>query len=70
MTQSLNLPDGMVASDIPGCSAADEAIDIIISELCDICISDRIVCPVNGDTALCPCNVVEKANYEYYHGSD
>lgn len=70
MTQLSNLPDGMSVSDIPGCSKADVVIDMIISELCGICISDRIVCPVNGDTALCPCNVVEKANYEYYHGSD
>ena len=42
----------------------------ITAGLCDICISDIGVCPVDRAVKECPHNVVEKAAYEYFNGSD
>lgn len=65
-----NLPPGMTESSIPGNSPKDEAIDRLVDTLCDTCKSEHPTCPVNDDAALCPHNVIEKAEYEYYHGDD
>ena len=70
MTQLSNLPCGMTESSIPWNSPADEAINRLIDALCDICKSEQPICPVNDDAVLCPHNVIEKAEYEYYHGDD
>ena len=65
-----NLLCGMTESSIPGNSPADQAIDAIISDMCDICISDIPTCPVYQDTSRCPKNITEEARHEYYHGND
>lgn len=70
MSQLSNLPDNLSESSLPGCSDADVAIDALVKSLCDICMSDKVMCPVNRDITLCPCDVVEKAQYEYYNGCD
>lgn len=49
---------------------ADEAIRTLTEALCDICMSDKVMCPVDRDVDLCPCDVVEKAQYEYFNGCD
>lgn len=70
MNQLSNLPDGLTESNLPDCSPADEAIDALVESLCDICMSDKVMCPVDRDVSLCPCDVVEKAQYEYYNRCD
>jgi len=70
MTEPSNLPDNLTESSLSGCSDADITIDAITKSLCDLCMSNKVMCPVDRDVVLCPCDVVEKANYEYYHGGD
>ena len=70
MNQLSNLPDGLTESNLPDCSPSDEAIDALVESLCDICMLDKVMCPVDRDVSLCPCDVVEKAQYEYYNGRD
>lgn len=70
MTQLSNLPDNLTESSLPDCSDAEIAIASLTDALCELCMSDKVMCPVNRDVTLCPCRVVEKAQYEYYNGSD
>ena len=64
-----DLPGGISIFSLPGCSPEEEAIDRLVDGLCDICKSSQPICPVNDDAAICPQNVIEKAEYEYYHRS-
>ena len=60
----------MTESDIPGHSPADEAIDRLIDHFCDLCKSDIPTCPVNEDAAICPLDVIDRAEHEYYNGDE